>query len=59
MGGVLPFMEQGPMFNAINFTISYDNPANTTVSAQSVSILPLPQRGPPGGVDAQLRHWPG
>src|SRR3954451_24715241 len=31
-GRLLPFMEQGPMFNAINFSVHYEAPENTTVA---------------------------
>jgi prepilin-type N-terminal cleavage/methylation domain-containing protein/prepilin-type processing-associated H-X9-DG protein len=41
-GRVLPYMEQGPMFNAMNFAVNYETPQNSTVSAQSVSAFICP-----------------
>jgi prepilin-type processing-associated H-X9-DG protein len=38
----LPFMEQSPMYNAINFDMTYSNPVNTTVSFTPVSFLYCP-----------------
>ncbi|MEO6808637.1 MAG: DUF1559 domain-containing protein, partial [Isosphaeraceae bacterium] len=42
LGRVLPFMEQGPMFNAINFAIGYESLENTTVSGMSVKAYLCP-----------------
>jgi prepilin-type N-terminal cleavage/methylation domain-containing protein/prepilin-type processing-associated H-X9-DG protein len=39
---VLPFMEQGVMFNAINFYFSFNTPANLTVSVVTLSFLLCP-----------------
>src|ERR1700704_1178394 len=38
---ILPFMEQGPIFNSINFSLAYNAPnnANTTVASMSVAVL--------------------
>jgi prepilin-type N-terminal cleavage/methylation domain-containing protein/prepilin-type processing-associated H-X9-DG protein len=41
-GRLLPFLEQGTAFNAINFTNSYSDPGNTTVSQLSVSAFLCP-----------------
>ncbi len=41
-GRILPFLEQGSMFNAINFGINYETPQNSTVSAQAVSVYMCP-----------------
>lgn len=41
-GRVLPFLEQGPLFNSINFDINYETPPNSTVSAQSISVFLCP-----------------
>ncbi len=41
-GRILPYMEQGPMFNAINFTANYKAPANATVAGQIVSVFLCP-----------------
>jgi prepilin-type N-terminal cleavage/methylation domain-containing protein/prepilin-type processing-associated H-X9-DG protein len=41
-GRILPFMEQGPAFNAINFTLRYSVPENTTVSSLSISSFLCP-----------------
>jgi prepilin-type N-terminal cleavage/methylation domain-containing protein/prepilin-type processing-associated H-X9-DG protein len=39
---VLPFMEQGAIFNSINFGQAYNDPTNTTVAMQSVAVLLCP-----------------
>jgi len=41
-GRILPFMEQGPMFDSINFVTTYSSPINTTVSAQMLSVFLCP-----------------
>jgi prepilin-type N-terminal cleavage/methylation domain-containing protein/prepilin-type processing-associated H-X9-DG protein len=41
-GRILPFLEQGPMFNSINFAINYETPPNSTVSAQSIAMFLCP-----------------
>ncbi len=46
-GRLLPYLEQGPMFNAINFDLSYAAPANTTVVGQSVAIFLCPSEVKP------------
>jgi prepilin-type N-terminal cleavage/methylation domain-containing protein/prepilin-type processing-associated H-X9-DG protein len=38
----LPFMEQSPMYNAINFDNTYSDPSNTTVSFTPLSFLYCP-----------------
>jgi len=37
-----PFMEAGPLFNAMNFSIKYSDPPNTTVSYSVVGFLLCP-----------------
>src|SRR6476620_3061316 len=39
---VLPFMEQGAAFNAINFTLRYSVPENLTIGALSVGTFLCP-----------------
>jgi prepilin-type N-terminal cleavage/methylation domain-containing protein/prepilin-type processing-associated H-X9-DG protein len=39
---VAPYMEMGPLYNAINFTQTYDNPVNTTVSMTQIKYLFCP-----------------
>jgi prepilin-type N-terminal cleavage/methylation domain-containing protein/prepilin-type processing-associated H-X9-DG protein len=39
---IAPFLELGPMFNAINFTLTYDDPPNTTVSTLSIAMILCP-----------------
>jgi prepilin-type N-terminal cleavage/methylation domain-containing protein/prepilin-type processing-associated H-X9-DG protein len=39
---LLPLMEQGAMFDAINFGQAYNAPTNTTVAAASVAVLLCP-----------------
>ena len=41
-GRLLPFMEQGAMFNAINFAIDYESGPNLTVTALSLSVFLCP-----------------
>ena len=41
-GRILPFMEQGPMFDAINFATAYSHPQNVTVSAQMLDVFLCP-----------------
>lgn len=41
-GRVLPFLEQGAAFNAINFSITYSPPQNTTVMGTSVAGFVCP-----------------
>ena len=41
-GRILPYLEQGPLFNAINFAVGYADPVNTTVSAASVAVFLCP-----------------
>jgi prepilin-type processing-associated H-X9-DG protein len=41
-GRVLPFLEQGPLFNSMNFAINYETPQNSTVSAQAISVFLCP-----------------
>jgi prepilin-type processing-associated H-X9-DG protein len=39
---VSPYMEMGPLYNAINFTATYDDATNTTVSRTPISFLFCP-----------------
>src|SRR4051812_21743670 len=41
-GRVLPFMEQGVAFNAINFALRYSVPENTTVSSLDLAAFVCP-----------------
>jgi len=41
-GRLLPFLEQGAAFNAVNFTLNYSSPDNTTVSRLTVSTFICP-----------------
>ncbi|MGE3818025.1 MAG: DUF1559 domain-containing protein [Isosphaeraceae bacterium] len=41
-GRVLPFLEQGSAFNSINFSLSYNAAANTTVMGTSISAFLCP-----------------
>ena len=41
-GRLLPYMEQGPMFDAINFSFHYEVPQNLTVTAQTLDIFVCP-----------------
>ena len=52
---MLPHLEQSPLYNALNFSLAYDNPANSTVLMADVSTFicpsdlpnPMPLRGRP------------
>src|SRR4051794_26999352 len=44
---IAPFLELGPMYNSINFSGTYSDPANTTVSNTPVKFLFCPSD--PGG----------
>jgi prepilin-type N-terminal cleavage/methylation domain-containing protein/prepilin-type processing-associated H-X9-DG protein len=39
---VLPLLEQGPMYSAINFTLPYTQPDNYTVASQAISSFLCP-----------------
>ena len=39
---VLPFMEQGPLFDAMNFSINKESPPNATAIGASLSVLLCP-----------------
>jgi prepilin-type N-terminal cleavage/methylation domain-containing protein/prepilin-type processing-associated H-X9-DG protein len=39
---ILPYMEQGPIFDSINFTLPYTSPVNHTVAGLTVSVLLCP-----------------
>ena len=39
---ILPYMEQGPVFNSINFTLPYTDPVNHTVAGLTVNVLLCP-----------------
>jgi len=41
-GRISPLLEQGPLFNAINFSFPGDSPFNTTVAAQRVPLFICP-----------------
>jgi prepilin-type N-terminal cleavage/methylation domain-containing protein/prepilin-type processing-associated H-X9-DG protein len=41
-GRILPYMEQAPLFNAINFAVDYAQPCNATVSALTVNVFLCP-----------------
>ncbi len=50
---VAPYMEMGPLYNAINFTLTYSDPPNTTVANTPVKFLFCPSDpGPPIDTDA-------
>jgi prepilin-type N-terminal cleavage/methylation domain-containing protein/prepilin-type processing-associated H-X9-DG protein len=45
---IAPYLELGPLFNAINFSLTYSDPPNTTVSNTPVKFLFCPSD--PGGM---------
>jgi prepilin-type N-terminal cleavage/methylation domain-containing protein/prepilin-type processing-associated H-X9-DG protein len=42
-----PYMEQGPLFNAMNFDLKYSDPTNTTVSYLKINFLICPSEVDP------------
>jgi prepilin-type N-terminal cleavage/methylation domain-containing protein/prepilin-type processing-associated H-X9-DG protein len=42
---VIPYMEQGPLYNAINYTLKTSYPDNATVVAMSLNVLLCPSDG--------------
>ncbi len=42
MARIAPFMEMGPLYNAINFSLTYSDPPNTTVSNTPIAYLFCP-----------------
>ncbi len=53
-GRILPFMEQGPMFNAINFSHSGESPQNITVAGLSVDVFLCPSEVDPWPAPANV-----
>jgi prepilin-type N-terminal cleavage/methylation domain-containing protein/prepilin-type processing-associated H-X9-DG protein len=49
---ILPVMEQGPMFNSINFTLPYSQAFNYTVAAASISSFLCPSEKDPSPTPA-------
>ncbi len=41
-GRILPYLEQGPMYDAVNFTESYSHPDNVTITRQMISVFLCP-----------------
>jgi prepilin-type N-terminal cleavage/methylation domain-containing protein/prepilin-type processing-associated H-X9-DG protein len=39
---ISPYLELGPMYSAINFTVTWDDPQNTTVSSLTIGTLLCP-----------------
>jgi prepilin-type N-terminal cleavage/methylation domain-containing protein/prepilin-type processing-associated H-X9-DG protein len=46
-GRILPLLEQGPLFNAINFDHSGESPQNITVARQSIALFLCPSEVDP------------
>ncbi|WP_422926661.1 DUF1559 domain-containing protein [Singulisphaera sp. PoT] len=55
---VAPFMELGPMYNSINFTETYSDPGNTTVSYTPVKFLLCPSDPGPSNDNPSLGNTP-
>jgi prepilin-type N-terminal cleavage/methylation domain-containing protein/prepilin-type processing-associated H-X9-DG protein len=45
---LLPFAEQGALFNSINYTLKSSDPGNTTVVSATVKVLVCPSEANPG-----------
>lgn len=41
-GRILPYMEQGPLFDTVNFAIHYETPPNSTAAAQRIAVYLCP-----------------
>ena len=54
---MLPYFEQSPLFNAVNYNLNMYNSANTTISGAGVSSLWCPSDGAIGGL--QYVYGPG
>jgi prepilin-type N-terminal cleavage/methylation domain-containing protein/prepilin-type processing-associated H-X9-DG protein len=52
-GRLLPLLEQGPMFNGINFDFSGETPINLTVSGQGLSLFVCPSEVDPRPVPGE------
>jgi prepilin-type N-terminal cleavage/methylation domain-containing protein/prepilin-type processing-associated H-X9-DG protein len=48
---ISPFLEQGAMYSAINFDLTYDDPQNTTVSSVTIGTLNCPSETVPVALD--------
>ena len=48
---ISPFLELGPMYSAINFDYTYDDPPNTTASATTLAVLLCPSDPLEGPLD--------
>ncbi|QEH35866.1 putative major pilin subunit [Aquisphaera giovannonii] len=48
---IMPFAEQGPLFDTINFTVDMQTPPNTTVSAALIGFLVCPSEARPSTRD--------
>lgn len=48
---ILPFLEQGALFDAVNFSAAHDRPANRTVSTTAIGVFKCPSESlPPAGI---------
>ncbi len=58
---ILPLLEQGPVFNSINFTIKYNAVDNNTVSGAKIAIFLCPSEvnavPTPAGGPFTIDHW--
>jgi prepilin-type N-terminal cleavage/methylation domain-containing protein/prepilin-type processing-associated H-X9-DG protein len=52
-GRLLPLLEQGPMFNAINFNYSGESAINLTVSTQQVALFICPSEADPSPIPGE------
>jgi prepilin-type N-terminal cleavage/methylation domain-containing protein len=53
-GRILPLLEQGPMFAALNFNLSGEAAQNVTVASQAVAVFLCPSEPDPGPASANV-----
>ena len=55
---ILPFLEQGPLFNAFNSSVHYETAPNSTVIGTGLSVLWCPSDGLVSQADSKHFGWP-
>src|SRR4051812_3881002 len=55
---ILPFLEQGALFNAFNSNAHYETAVNSTVNGTGLSVLWCPSDGPVSRADSAHFGWP-
>jgi prepilin-type N-terminal cleavage/methylation domain-containing protein/prepilin-type processing-associated H-X9-DG protein len=55
---ILPFLEQGSLFNAFNGNVHYETAPNSTVNGTGLSVLWCPSDGMVSQADSKYFGWP-